>query len=246
MTLAQWLAREPFTLSLSSGFFGFFAHCGVLMALEEHGLAPVRVTGSSAGALIAGMYGAGLPPRGIAEVLRTLRREDFWDPFPGPGLLRGRRFREMIEHYLPARDFAECPRAVSVSAWEVFSHRTRYFTEGPLAPAIHASCCVPLLFHPVWIGRQAYVDGGIGDRPGLAGTPPGTRVLHHHLASRSPWRSRRSPALQPPRQEGLVSLVLEGLPRSGPSRLDAGRRALGEAYEGACEALGESIGALSS
>ena len=49
-TLGEWLSAEPFSLALSAGFFGFFAHCGVLQALSARGLVPARLSGASAGA----------------------------------------------------------------------------------------------------------------------------------------------------------------------------------------------------
>ena len=48
-TRADWLEAEPFTLVLSAGFFGFYAHAGLLHALELAGLKPRRVVGASAG-----------------------------------------------------------------------------------------------------------------------------------------------------------------------------------------------------
>ena len=42
-TLREWLEEAPYALGMSSGFFGFFAHCGVLTVLEEEGLLPERV-----------------------------------------------------------------------------------------------------------------------------------------------------------------------------------------------------------
>jgi hypothetical protein len=53
-TLRDWLRGGPFTLGLSSEFFGFFAHAGVVSVLEPEGLLPARVVGSSAGALTGG------------------------------------------------------------------------------------------------------------------------------------------------------------------------------------------------
>jgi NTE family protein len=50
-------------------------------------------------------------------------------------------------------------------------------------------------------------------------------VLYHHLSSRSPWRRPGSPALRVPERAGLVPLVIDGLPRVGPFRLDEGPRA---------------------
>ena len=54
-SLAEWLADRPFTLAMSSGFFGFFAHFGTLRALLDHGLSPARFCGSSAGALVGAL-----------------------------------------------------------------------------------------------------------------------------------------------------------------------------------------------
>src|SRR5215831_14799966 len=84
-TLREWLAAGPYTLALSSGFFGFFAHAGVMSVLEEEGLLPGRVCGSSAGALVGGLWAAGVAARRICDELLALRREHFWDVRPGLG-----------------------------------------------------------------------------------------------------------------------------------------------------------------
>lgn len=85
-TLADLLRAEPFELVLSSGFFGFFAHTGVVAALEEVGLVPARLGGASAGALIAGLWGAGVPSEQIRSELFGLTRSAFWDADPTLGL----------------------------------------------------------------------------------------------------------------------------------------------------------------
>jgi len=124
-----------------------------------------------------------------------------------------------------------------LSVFDIVRRTTAVFAAGDLAHAIRASCAVPALFHPVRIGGRAYWDGGILDRPGLAGLPEGARVLHHHIASRSPWRR----TLEVPRRPGMVTLALAGLPRSGPFQLDAGRRALVLAREATLRALDAPI-----
>ncbi|MBW2461481.1 MAG: patatin-like phospholipase family protein [Deltaproteobacteria bacterium] len=185
---------------------------------------PDHVCGASAGALVAACYGAGLRPEALGEELSVLERGDFWDPAPGPGLLRGRLFRERLHGLLP-RTFAECRTPVSVAVHDVLGRRPRALTSGSLPAAVHASCAVPFMFRPVRVGGRLYVDGGVSDRPGVTAMPEG-RVLFHHLASRSPWRRPGSESLNIPRRRGLVSLVIEGLPRVHPFRLDRGRDAL--------------------
>ncbi|MDB4993470.1 MAG: hypothetical protein JWM74_902, partial [Myxococcaceae bacterium] len=109
---------------------------------------------------------------------------------------------------------------------------------GALAPALHASCAVPLMFHPVWIEGRPYYDGGVTDRPGLAGMPHAEpRVLFHHLASRSPWRRASSPSMEVPMRPGMTSLVVADLPRVGPFRLEEGRRAFDAARRAMSTAL---------
>src|SRR4051794_1310502 len=85
-TLADFLRSAPFELVLSSGFFGFYAHAGVVAALEEAELVPAGTGGSSAGAMIAGLWAAGLSAAQIRDQLFALSREDFWDPDPLLGL----------------------------------------------------------------------------------------------------------------------------------------------------------------
>lgn len=240
-TLREHLAAEPFALALSSGFFGFFAHAGMLTLLEDEGLAPTRASGSSAGALVAGCWSAGLDAPAIANTFLKLRREDFWDPAPGLGLLRGDRFRALLDETLPCATFEECRVPLSVSVFELRARRTQVVEAGPLAPAIHASCAFPGMFQPVRVGARSCLDGGIADRPGTLGLPEGTRVLYHHLASRSPWRRGQGP-MPAPTRPGQVALVIEGLPRVSPFRLDAGRLAFEAARRATREALERPVG----
>ena len=240
-TLGEWLDEAPFALGMSSGFFSFFAHAGVLSVLEDRGQLPMRVSGSSAGALVVGTWAAGIDASHLAGELLRLERRDFWDPAPGPGLLRGRRFLERLEAMLPTRAFDDCRVPLAVSAFDLFTRRTAVLACGPLARAICASCAVPLLFQPVWIDGRPYLDGGIADRPGLAGMPAGTRLLFHHIASRSPWRRPTSPALRIPRRQEMTTLVIHDLPRVHPFALARGQQAFERARRATRAALAQPI-----
>lgn len=222
-TLREWLEEKPFGLSMSSGFFGFFAHAGFATALYEANLRPARLSGSSAGALVASGLAAGMDPAAFERELRSIRRADFWDPFPGLGLLRGKKFRARLDALLPVTSFEDCALPLAVSVFDVFSRQTRVLDEGPLAVAVQASCTFPFLFQPVWMQRRPIIDGGVLDRPGLAGMPADQeRVLYHHLNSRSWWRRKKSTALNVPKRDGMRSVVIDGLPRSGPTKLHIG------------------------
>ncbi len=222
--LRDWLAEAPFSLALSAGFFGFFAHAGFVSALEDAGLAPVRVTGSSAGALIGGLWASGASAVSIERELRALRREHFWDPAPGFGLLRGRLFYERVASMLGARDFESAPIPAALSAFDVRARRTVVLDRGDLARAVCASCAFPILLQPVDVNGRPRLDGGIADRPGHAALAPNERVLFHHLASKSPWRRVEPPI---PSRRAMRTLTVRRLPRLGPFRLERG----GEAFD---------------
>ncbi|MCP4499803.1 MAG: hypothetical protein GY822_07560 [Deltaproteobacteria bacterium] len=119
ITLGDWLGEEPFGMTLSSGFFGFFAHAGVAFALEQTGHSPVAISGSSAGALV----GAGMATRIGASRLRdelfSLERRDFWDPFPGLGLLLGRLFEQKLRSLMPVLDLSACANPFRASVFDV-------------------------------------------------------------------------------------------------------------------------------
>lgn len=243
-TLRDHLAGRAFALALSSGFFGFYAHAGMLAALEEADLTPARLAGSSAGALVAGLWAAGLPASLIVDELLALERADFWDPSPGLGLLRGHRFRRILERLLPAPAFEACRVPLTVSAFDVGARRTVVLDEGDLASAIVASCAFPGLLQPVRRNGRLLSDGGIADRPGLAGLraqPTGEATFHHLLATRSPWRRRNSPALAASDRANTITLRIFGLPRVHPFRLQLGRAAMAAARDATQRALAAPI-----
>ena len=243
MTLKDWLAAEPFTLTLSSGFFSFFAHTGMLAALEEEQLLPKRLTGSSAGALVASCWAAGVDTPELKNILFKLKRQDFWDPGFGWGLLKGDKFRQMLVDILPVDNFEQCRAELSLSAYDTRSKSTVIINSGELVPAIYASCAIPVLFQPIQYHGYRLLDGGIKDRPALADVRQDERVFYHHIVSVSPWRKKGSKALQIPQRDNLVSLQLFDLPRCGPTQLEEGPKAYEAAFHATQRALQRDIGA---
>ena len=240
-TLQSWLQEQPFTLTLSSGFFGFFAHSGLLAALDKHRLLPNRLTGSSAGALVGAMWAAGVDTQTMRDELFALSKEDFWDPGVGLGLLKGQKMRDHLQALLPVKQFEDCRVPLSLSTYDPLRRETVIFNQGDLIPALYASCAVPFMFQPIRIDGRLLWDGGVSDRPALADVSSGERVCYHHIASRSPWRRAGSEALQLPTRDNLISIVLHGLARPGPSRLEAGKQAWQQAFAAAERALEQPV-----
>jgi NTE family protein len=238
MTRDEWLRREPFTLLLSAGFFGFFAHAGLLAALEERELRPRRVGGASAGALAGGLWAAGSSAERLATLFRGLERQDFWDPgLPIGGLLRGRKFGALLREHLDEHGVThieDCALEFRAVVHDLFRRQTVVLDEGALEPAIRASCALPLMFRPVRVAGRVYIDGGYSDRGGFAAVEEGERTLYHHLPHRSPWSGIAGPEsaeLAP--APGRLTLSIDALPRVTPFRLERGEEAIRTARDAA-------------
>ncbi|MEM6296657.1 MAG: patatin-like phospholipase family protein, partial [Myxococcota bacterium] len=168
MMRAAWLEDGPYTLMLSAGFFGFFAHTGLLRALEERGLKPQRIVGCSAGSLAGGLWASGMDAGALAAELVSLRRADFWDPgLPLGGLLRGKKFRERLRLLLTrlgVERIEQTPTTFVPIVHDVLRRVPLALQEGPIVESIVASCTVPAMFRPVWSQGRLLVDGGVSDR----------------------------------------------------------------------------------
>ena len=171
-TFADQIREKRVGLALASGFFGFYHHAGVLTALHQRGIRPTRVSGASAGALVASMYASGSSPARIAEDLLAVKRSDFWDAHwpwsrTGFGLLAGHKFASVLSRTLPVHRFEDCDIPLSVNAYDIEEGRTRHLDSGALIPAVRASCAVPYLFSPVEIDGRRYWDGGFAEKTPL-------------------------------------------------------------------------------
>jgi len=178
---------------LTSGFFGFYAHTGFVLALERLGVRPVAVTGSSAGAIVGALWASGREGTEIRERLLGLRRTEFWDLAPAldwlrgpPGLLRGQAMQRLLERHLACRTFEECRFPVVVNAFDVAARRSVWLRSGSLAPAVRASASLPGLFQPAYIAGRWYLDAGFVEKTPvgpLLERPDIELIIVHHLRS---------------------------------------------------------------
>jgi NTE family protein len=139
-------------LALSGGGFRGLAHVGVLRTLEDYGLRPDFVSGTSAGSLIGALYASGKTSYEIESVALNI----FW-----PGLLRTDGIKGFARKYLPAT-FADLTLPLHVAVTELPSWKTRILNSGDLASALAASCATPYLLHRVRIDGTTFTDGGWG------------------------------------------------------------------------------------
>jgi NTE family protein len=151
-------------LVLSGGGARGFAHLGVIQALNEAGIIPDIISGTSAGALVGVLYADGYTPREVLDIMSWASRFDFMRPaLPREGLLQINGIIRILKANLRAKTFNELKIPLFVCATDLNNGKSAYFSEGDLFEPVIASASVPVLFQPVKINNISYVDGGVLD-----------------------------------------------------------------------------------
>jgi len=151
-------------LVLSGGGARGFAHLGVIQALNDAGIFPDVITGTSAGALVGVLYADGYSPKEILGLMNSGSRLDFMRPaLPREGLLQLGGIVKILKASLRAKTFEELKIPLFVSATDLNNGKAVYFSKGELIEPVIASASIPVLFQPVIINNICYVDGGVLD-----------------------------------------------------------------------------------
>lgn len=164
-------------LVLGGGGMKGIAHVGVWKALEESGVHPDAIIGTSIGALIGTCLASGMGWRELAEISRKLKRDDIvsinkravWlGGVRESAVFDGDHYLEYIRKSLPVKEFGELKIPLRVNAVSLVSGQEVWFGTGvredaPLAEVVYASCAVPIYFPPMKIDEDYLVDGGVLD-----------------------------------------------------------------------------------
>ena len=151
-------------LALGGGAARGFAHVGVIQVLEEAGLKPSHVVGTSAGSLVAALYASGksVPElRKAAETMEEAEITDWMVPLLNRGALRGEALAKYVNTQVGGRNLEQMKIPLGIVATDLRSGEAITFRRGNTGSAVRASSAVPAVFQPVRIGDREYVDGGL-------------------------------------------------------------------------------------
>jgi len=149
-------------LVLGGGAARGFAHVGVIKALEAQGIVPDIVVGTSAGALVGGLYAAGYSGFELQKLVLQLEESQFSDwSLPDRGVLKGEALQNFVNNAVGQRTMEKFGKLLAVVATDLNSGEPIVFRTGNTGMAIRASSSVPGLFQPVGINGREYVDGGL-------------------------------------------------------------------------------------
>jgi NTE family protein len=154
-----------------------FAHIGVLKALEEHGIRPSLIAGTSIGAMVAAAAVSGLSPDELARRAESLRRRDLFrlnhfgmlmDRMRSRSIYMEEPLRDLCRDIVPPGTFDELPLPLLVNTVDL--ERSTQIVWGlpglrdvQVQDAVYASCALPGFFPPGHVDGRTCVDGGVID-----------------------------------------------------------------------------------
>lgn len=169
---------KTFALALGSGGARGLAHIAVIEALDEMGVKPVAIVGTSIGALIGAACAAGMRGKDIRRhviavahdrsgTMRRLMRARagtlahfFSGAFSQATQMDAEKFcGQFLPDSIPS-DFAELAIPLTAVATDLYRRQEAAFSSGPLRPALAASIAIPGVFRPVVIDGRILIDGG--------------------------------------------------------------------------------------
>lgn len=155
-------------LALGAGASRGIAHIGFLKALEENGIKPDYIAGSSIGAVVGSFYSLGYSPDYMMRVALALKARDILDVSPtaikNGTLLKSKKMAELLNRYLGNKDIEDLPIPFKCVGIDIISGEKVVFDQGSVAVAVQASSSMPMVFAPVAYDNMLIADGGVVDR----------------------------------------------------------------------------------
>jgi len=151
-------------LALGGGAARGFAHVGVLQVLEEAGIKPDLVVGTSAGSFVAALYASGKTAaqlQALAVSMEEATLTDWTVPLVGRGMMRGDALARYVNNQVAGRRIEDFKMPLGIVATDLNTGQGVMFQRGDVATAVRASSAVPSVFEPVKIGTREFVDGGL-------------------------------------------------------------------------------------
>jgi NTE family protein len=156
------MSQKKFTLALSGGGAKGLAHIGAIKAFEEFNIEIEAVSGTSAGSMVAYFLAAGLKSAEMQEIAKSTNfYSAFKVSFSKIGIVSIGNIKNILKKKVGVDKFEDLSMPLSIGVSNIKTGEAEYLESGDLYNSIVASCSIPLVFSPVKIGNNVYVDGGL-------------------------------------------------------------------------------------
>ena len=153
-------------VALGAGGAKGLSHIAFLQALDELGVRPAVIAGTSIGAVIGGFYAAGVSGARLEQLVKEIGFRDLYkivldfSILSQSAIFKGKGVEDFLSREIPARTFEEVEIPLKVVATNFWDRRPVVFESGNLITAIRASMALPAVFEPVLLNDMVLVDGG--------------------------------------------------------------------------------------
>ena len=151
-------------LALGAGGSRGLAHVGFLQALEDNGIKPDFIAGTSIGAVIGAFYCFGYTPKYMLNTALALKPLDILDLSPlavkNGTLLTSKKMSAVLNKYLKNSQIEYLNLPFACVGLDIVSGKKVIFDQGNTALAVQASSSIPMIFAPVEYENMLIADGG--------------------------------------------------------------------------------------
>lgn len=154
--------KPKIAIAFGGGAAKGFAHIGVIKILEQNGIKPDIITGTSAGAVIGSLYATGISSMGLQQKAMDLEADGLMDfTLSTDGFIKGIALQNFINRSVQNKSIQNLKIPLGIVATNKNTGAAAIFTSGNTGQAVRASASVPNVFQAVKIGSNFYVDGGL-------------------------------------------------------------------------------------
>jgi len=152
-------------LALSGGAARALSHVGVLEVLEEIGIKPRAISGTSMGAIIGAFYSMGITTDEMKSYIKSMNWRSFLLfsdlALSKTGIINGGKIEEVLKKFLGSKTFSDCKIPFCCVATDLVKKEKVILSEGKLIDAVRASISIPGFISVVYLNDKILVDGGI-------------------------------------------------------------------------------------
>ncbi|MFT4020953.1 MAG: patatin-like phospholipase family protein [Acinetobacter sp.] len=154
--------RPVIALVLGSGGARGYAHIGAIEVLEQNGIRPDFIVGTSAGSIVGALYASGKSPQQMKQIALSMKVQDVREiKLRKKGFLDGKKVEKFVNEQVNQLPLQNMKIPLFVVATQLKDGKKVVFNYGNTGQAVSASTAIPSMFIPTKIGAQEYVDGGL-------------------------------------------------------------------------------------